>query len=133
MIQEPKEPLIKRLNKELELLSCFYSKKLGMNLNYKHSDDFSDNDGNVLWAVEFDSITIIANNSLDEFEVGYESFIPGSYWEPESGDYVEYSKNTNIKDAFFSVVRLYLEWEYENFLESQWAEECIAEDLELEN
>ena len=125
--EQHKERTIKYLNKGVELFTHFYANKCKVNLSYKELDDVTDNNHNKLWAVEFDGITIISNADLDEFEVGYESYIPGSYWEPESGDYCEYSKHDNINDALFDVVKLFLQWEYSNFLESQWAEECIGE------
>lgn len=126
--EQRRERTIKYLNKEVELFTHFYEKKCNVKLKYTlNNHSYSDVDDNLLWAIEFDSITIISNADLDEFEVGYESYIPGSYWEPESGDYCEYSKHDNINDALFDVVKLFLQWEYKNFLESQWAEECIGE------
>ena len=122
---------IKYLNKEVELFVKFYSQKCGVNLTYNHDDGFTDKDDNKLWAIEFDGVTVISNDTLDEFEVGYESYIPGSYWEPESGDYVEFSKHKSIQDALFDVVKLYWQWEYRNFLESQWAGEVVAELEEM--
>jgi hypothetical protein len=47
--------------------------------------------------------------------------------EPETREYVEFSKHKGIQDALFDVVKLYWQWDYKNFLESQWAEECVAE------
>jgi hypothetical protein len=125
--EQRKERTIKYLNKEVELFTYFYAHKCKVSLTYKELDDVEDNNSNKLWAIEFDSITIISNADMDEFEVGYESYIPGSYWEPESGDYLEYSKHDNINDALFDVVKIMLDWEYHNFLESQYAEECIGE------
>jgi hypothetical protein len=121
---------IKYLNKEVELFVEFYAHKCKVNLTYKNIDDVTDVNDNQLWGIQFDGISIISNDTLDEFEVGHEVCIPGNYYEPDSSDYSEYSTHDNIHDALFDVVKLYWEWEYKNFLEYQWAEECVNEMVE---
>ena len=123
--QQRNERAIKYLNKEVELFSYYVNDvlKVGFTMDPKPFDM----DGESVWGVEFDDIYICANETLDKFEVGYGTYDPGSYWEPPSGDYVEYSNRDNIQDALFDVLKIYINWSYKGFLESQWAEECVTE------
>jgi hypothetical protein len=105
---------IKYLNKEVELFSNYVNEilKLKFKLDPTPFDD-------VYWGVEFDDVYIGSNETLNKFEVGYRTCDSGSYWEPPSGDYVEYSIREKIQDALFDVLKIYMEWDYRNYLESQ--------------
>lgn len=117
--------IIKHLNKEVELFVNYVNEVL--KLKYNLDPKPFDNDGDSVWGIEFEDIYICANKDLNEFEVGYGTYTPGSYWEPASGDYVIYTNRNNIQDALFDVLKIFMEWDYKGYLESQWAEECVAE------
>jgi len=117
---------IKYLNKEVEIFSNYVNEVLKLKFNLDPTP--FDNGG--IWGVEFDDVYICANEDLDKFEVGYGTCDSGSYWEPPSGDYVEYSNHEKIQDALFDVLKIYMEWDYRNYLESQWVEECVGEGYE---
>ena len=127
---------VDRLNKEVELFVGFLEHKLKKTFTYKSLGDITDLDGNELWDVHFESdeIGIISNKDLTEFEVGHVVHYPGNYYEPDDSDYREVAKYPTIQEALWKVLELSLSWEYTNFLESQWAEECIneMEDWSLE-
>jgi hypothetical protein len=118
-----------RLDKECELFQQFYQDMLKKNLPYTIMEDVFDADGNKLWGVDFGGVYITSNVSFTTFEVGHDTYTQGSnYLDPEDDcDYSEYSKHSCYQRALFDVMKLMMEFEYKNFLESQWAEECVAE------
>jgi hypothetical protein len=119
------ERVIKYLNKEVELFVNYVNEVLKMKF---HLDpEPFDYEGTSPWGIMFDDIYIAANEDLDKFEVGYGTYDPGGYWKPPSGDYVEYSNRKKIQDALFDALKIYMEWDYRGYLESQWAAEVVSE------
>lgn len=84
------------------------------------------------WGLNFGGVTVYANEDFSEYEVGYEVYEPGSYWEPPFSDYCEYSKHKNLNNALWDVLKLWLQYDYRNWQESQYAEELVAELEEYE-
>lgn len=76
------------------------------------------------WTCSFGGISIIANHDFSEFEVGYEVYDGGSYWEPPSSDYVVYSTKKTCREAMWDVVNL---WVQNNF--QTWCESQVMEDI----
>jgi len=62
---------------------------------------------NQIYELSLDGI-LISSEDLRDFEVGYEIYDGGSYWEPPSVDYAEYSKRKNILGAFGDAIGLYI-------------------------
>jgi len=113
-------------NKEVELFVGYCDILLKKKLNHT-SLGVTDADGNKFWDVNFDGVGIIANEDFNEFEVGHEVYYPGNYYEPESSDYAEDGKYSTLREALWAVLTIWLKYDYNNFLESQWAEECAGE------
>jgi len=113
-------------NKEVELFVGYCDVALHKKLNYSSLSDITDADENELWGVNFDGVGIISNKDFTEFEVGHEVYYPGNYYEPESVDYTEDGKYPTLREALWAVLTVWLKFDYNNFLESQWAEECVG-------
>jgi|TARA_R110002110_G_scaffold184875_2_gene391763 hypothetical protein len=130
MLRPPLVKQIKFANKEVEVFLQFVKTKLGQEISMFpiELDDFE-----VPWGKNFDGITIMANEDFNEFEVGYEVYEGGSYWEPSTTDYAEHSKHKTLELALLAMLSLWVGMSYRNFQESQWAEESVAElDVELD-
>jgi hypothetical protein len=122
------ERIIKYLNKEVELFVNYVNEFL--KLKFTLDPEPFDNEGESPWVIMFDDVYICANETFDKFEVGYGTYDPGSW---EESPYVEYSTHEKIQDALFDVVKIYIQWDYKNFLESQWVGECVTlEDWSLD-
>lgn len=124
------ERQVKLANKEVELFVGYCDIILHKKLKYTFDDDITDVEDNKLWSVNFDGVSIVSNKDFNEFEVGHEVWYPGNYYEPDSSDYTEDSKHPTLREAMWEVLKIWLQFDYNNFLESQWAEECINETEE---
>lgn len=122
---ETLERQIKFADKEVEVFLQFVETHLKQKINTFPNDIVDAFDSP--WGKNFDGITIMANQDFTEFEVGYEPYDNGSYWEPPSSDYVEHSKHRLLEPALLTMLSLWVGMSYRNFKESQWAEECCAE------
>jgi hypothetical protein len=119
------ERQIKFANKEVEVFLQFVETHLKQKINTVPNEFYQDMDG--YWGMNFDGITIMANEDFTEFEVGYETYDNGGYWEPPSLDYTEHSKHKTLELALLAMLSLWVGMSYRNFKESQWAEECVGE------
>lgn len=116
--------------KRIGLFQGYCETILKKKLSYTHMDDLYDACGNNLWAIDFEGVGIIADSNLKEFEVGHEIYYPGSYYEPDSSDYQEDGKYKTLDEALWKVLEINLKYDYNNWCESQWAEEFIEEGYE---
>ena len=131
MLRPPLVKQIKFANKEVEVFLQFVETNLKQKISLSPTFDLDDFE--VPWVNSFDGITIMANEDFNEFEVGYEVYEGGSYWEPSTTDYAEHSKHKTLELALLAMLSLWVGMSYRNFQESQWAEESVAElDYELD-
>jgi hypothetical protein len=119
------ERQIKFANKEVEVFLKFVESNLKQKISVFPNEFYQDMDG--YWGMNFDGITIMANEDFTEFEVGHEAYDSGSYLEPPTTDYVEHSKHKTLELALLAMLSLWVGMSYRNFRESQWAEECVGE------
>jgi hypothetical protein len=82
-------------------------------------DSYKDYD--CIYMMMLDGISIMWDGDRN-FEVGYETYDSGSYWEPPSSDYVEYSQHKTIHGAFGDALGLYINNWYTQYTESQFDE-----------
>ena len=132
MLRPPLVKQIKFADKEVEVFLQFVKTKLNQEITECPPNDFTE-DLDMPWYKNFDGINISTNRDFTEFEVGYEVYEGGSYWEPSTTDYVEHSKHKTLALALLDMLSLWVGMSYRNFQESQWAEESVAElDVELD-
>lgn len=115
------EKRIKFADKEVEVFLKFVESQLKQRINTFPNKFYQDMDG--YWGMNFDGITIMANNDFTEFEVGYELYDSGG----SPTDYAEHSKHKTLELALLAMLSLWVGMSYRSFQESQWAEECVAE------
>jgi hypothetical protein len=93
-----------------------FIKTEGTELTYKTPKYLHDWDAP--WGVDFGGVTLFTDKDFNEFEVGYESYDSGSYWEPPSTDYLEHSKHKSLTDALFAAYGVLLKDEYHRWNEA---------------
>ena len=125
MTDESLQRNIKCSTKECEVFAGYCETVLHKKLKYEPLNNVEDFDSP--WGMDFDGVTVVANEDFTEFEVGHEQYHPGTYWNPPETDYVEYSRHKTINNALWDVLTLWLKFDYSNWQESQWAEECYGE------
>lgn len=72
------------------------------------------------WGVINGGVTILANMDFTNFEVGFETYDSGSYWEPPSMDYNEHSNEKTIMDALMEAFKLSMEDSYNMWNLDNW-------------
>ena len=123
MLRPPLVKQIKFANKEVEVFLQIVKTKLGQEISMFLN----------LTPSSRSRMTQPAIEDFNEFEVGYEVYEGGSYWEPSTTDYAEHSKHKTLELALLAMLSLWVGMSYRNFQESQWAEESVAElDVELD-
>lgn len=110
--------LLNFCNKEVEVFTSYCETVLHKKLKYEPLSYISDLDSP--WGMNFDGVTVFANEDFTEFEVGHEHYDPGTYWNPPETDYIEYSKHERLFNALWDVLVLWLKNDYQNWQESQW-------------
>ena len=125
--EQHNQRIIEFNNKEVAVF-VEYCKSLNQELKPEELQYLADFDSP--WGVNFGGVTVFSNEDFTEYEVGYEVYETGSYWEPPFSDYVEYSKHTRLHQALWDVLKLWLQYDYQRWQESQYAEEFV---LELED
>ena len=113
---------------EAEILSIIRSRKYN-NSQLKNFVDFMETKGvklnptdvsidlGIKWGIDLGGVSILQDDG--DFEVGYEAYDSGSYWEPPSSDYVEVGSFNRLGAALFEAYALLLNMEFTNWLESQ--------------
>jgi hypothetical protein len=112
-------------NKKVEVFVKYCEVALDKKLTYNELSYLSDLDSP--WGLNFDGVTVVADEDFNEFEVGYEKYNPGGRWEPPDVEYVTDSTYKELDEALWRVLVVWLQHDYRGWLESQWVEECVTE------
>lgn len=64
------------------------------------------------WGIDMGGVTVVANEDFSDFEVGYEVYYPGGYWEPPDYDYCVHGNYKRLMRALFIAYALTQENEF---------------------